>query len=183
VSHHEEECAEVRDETMMARWQPPPENTFKVNWEVGINPKRQQLGVGVIVRDDHGRVHAAMSKTLDTFQEPVIGESLVALHAVEFSRDLGLQDVIFEGDSLQVVKMILDQDESWCRFGQIVADIQTVLGSFRRWEVRHVKRNQNTAAHGLAKESVREKIDRVWMEETPLCIFDTVFSEQFALFV
>jgi hypothetical protein len=62
---------------------------------VGLNPKLQQMGVGVIVRDDHGRVHAAISKTLNTYQEPVVGESLAALQAVEFSRDLGLQDVIF----------------------------------------------------------------------------------------
>jgi hypothetical protein len=79
--------------------------------------------------------------------------------------------------------MILDHDDSWCRFGQIVADIQTVLGSFRSWDFKHVRRAQNSAAHGLAKESVREVIDKVWMEEIPICIFDTIFSEQFALFV
>ena len=91
----------------------------------------------------------------------MIGESLAALQAVEYSRDLGLQEVIFEGDSLQVVNMILAQDESQCRFGQIVADILTILGSFRSWDFQHVRRAQNHAAHGLAKESVREVIDRV----------------------
>jgi ribonuclease HI len=156
---------------------------FKANWDVGVNPQRQLMGVGVIVCDDHGRVHAAVSKTLDTFHEPVLGESFAALHAVEFCRDLGLREVIFEGDSLQVVNMIRDHEESWSRFGQVVADIKTVLGSFRRCDFQHVRRAQNNAAHGLAKESVREVIDRVWMEEIPICILDTVFSEQFALFV
>jgi hypothetical protein len=100
VSHRDEECVEMGAETLLAHWQPPPENMFKVSWDVGFNPQRQQMGVSVIVRDDHGRVHAAVCKTLDTYQEPVIGESLAALQAVEFSRDLGLQDVIFEGDSV-----------------------------------------------------------------------------------
>ena len=102
-----------------------------------------KIWLGFIVHDDHGRVHGAVCKTLDTYQEPVIGDSLAALQAVEFSRDLGLQDVIFEGDSLQVVNMILDHDESWCRFGQIVANIQMVLGSFRSWDFKHVKQAQN----------------------------------------
>jgi ribonuclease HI len=177
VSQCDEERVEMGEDNGMARWQPPPRNMFKANWGVGVNPQRQQMGVGVIVRDDHGRVHAAVSKTLDTFQEPVHGESFAALQVVEFCRDLGLQEVIFEGDSLQVINMILDHEESWCRFGQVIADIKTVLGSFQRWEFKHVRRAQNTAAHGLANESVREVIDRVWMEEIPICILDTVFSE------
>jgi hypothetical protein len=82
-------------EISLARWQPPPQSIFEVNWDVGFNPQLKRMGVGVIVRDDHGRVHAALSKTLNTYQEPVVGETLVALQAVEFSRDLGLQDVIF----------------------------------------------------------------------------------------
>jgi ribonuclease HI len=106
----------------------------------------------------------------------VVGEALAALQAVEFSRDLGLQDVLFEGDSLQVVNMILEPGESWCHYGQIGADIKLLMSSFRSCEIKHVRRTQNRAAHGLAKEAVREVIDRVWMEEIPSCIFDISFS-------
>jgi hypothetical protein len=55
------------------RWQPPPAGMFKINCDVGFNPKLQFMGVGVIVRDEHGRVHAAQSKTLTSYQEPVVG--------------------------------------------------------------------------------------------------------------
>jgi ribonuclease HI len=99
------------------RWQPPPAGMFKINCDVGFNPKLQCMGVGVIVRDEHGRVHAAQSKTLTSYQEPVVGEALAALQAVELSRDLGLQDILLEGDSLQVLTMILEQEDNWCRFG------------------------------------------------------------------
>jgi hypothetical protein len=149
---------------MSVLWQPPPAGIFKVNWDVGFNPKLRRMGVGIIVRDDCGRIHVAQSKTLNSYQEPVVGEALVALQAVEFSRDLGLQDVLFEGDSLQVVNMMLEPGESWCHYGQIGADIKLLMGSFRSCEIKHVRQNQNRAAHGLAKEAVREVIDRVWME-------------------
>jgi hypothetical protein len=81
---------------------------------------------GVIICDDRGRVHAAQSKTLS---------ALVALQGVELSRDLGLQDIHLEGDSLQVVSMIQKQEDSWCRFGQIGVDIKLVLGFFRSWDI------------------------------------------------
>lgn len=171
------------DVESLARWLPPSVGIFKVNWDVGFNPKLLRMGAGVVVRDDHGRVHAAQSKTLSSYQEPMVVEALVALQAVEFSRDLGLQDIILEGDSLQVVNVILEHEDSWCRFGEIEVDIKLVLGSFRSWDIKHVKWSQNNAAHGLAKESVKEVMDKVWMEEIPLCIFNTIFSEQFALFV
>jgi hypothetical protein len=31
-------------------WQPPPASTFKVNWDVGFNPKMKRMRVGIIVR-------------------------------------------------------------------------------------------------------------------------------------
>jgi hypothetical protein len=111
------EHREVSTEISLACWQPPPQSIFKVNWDVGFNPQLKRMGVGVIVRDDHGRVRAAINKTLNTCQESVVRETLVALQAVEFSLYLGLQDAIFEGDSMQVFNMILDHDKSWCRFG------------------------------------------------------------------
>jgi ribonuclease HI len=112
-----------------------------------------------------------------------MGEAFAALQTLEFSRDLDLHYILLEGDSLQVVNMILEQGENWCRYGPVVADIHLILGSFRRWEIVHAKRTQNHAAHGLAKEATREVMDKVWIEEIPLCIYDIILSEQFALFV
>jgi hypothetical protein len=40
--------------------------------------------------------------------------------------------------------------------------------------VRHVKREINIAAHGLAEEAARKSMDKVWLEEVPQCIVDIV---------
>lgn len=39
-------------------------------------------------------------------QEPVTAEAMAALNAVEFVRDLGLQEIILEGGSMIVVKAL-----------------------------------------------------------------------------
>jgi ribonuclease HI len=79
---------------------------YKVNWDVAINSTMRTMGVGIIVRDNRGQVHAASSKTIVSTQEPVVAEAMGALCAAEFIRDLGFQDVDLEGDSLQVVQAI-----------------------------------------------------------------------------
>jgi ribonuclease HI len=74
---------------------------------------------------------------------PFIAEAMGALCALEFSHDLGLQQIILEEDSTQVVQAIITNGSPWCRFGQVIEDIHALLLSFRRWKVEHVKRGLN----------------------------------------
>ena len=53
------------------------------------------------------------------------------------------------------------------RFGHIVDDIKAMLSEFSRWQVAHVRRGANGAAHGLAKLAIRNVLDRVWTVSTP----------------
>jgi hypothetical protein len=43
------------------------------------------------------------------FQETVTVEAIAASYAAEFSRDLGLSYIVFEGDSLQVVNALKEE--------------------------------------------------------------------------
>jgi hypothetical protein len=47
--------------------------------------------------------------------------------------------------------------------------------------VGHVKRRVNEAAHMLAKEALLHEDDRVWLEEVPHSIFNTISLERLAL--
>jgi ribonuclease HI len=123
-----------------------------VNWDAALDSVNRRMGVGILVRDHLGMVIAARSHTLVFLTEPVVAEAIAALHAVEFSRDLGLPRIVLEGDSLQVVTAVQDLRPTWSRYGHITADIRTILKGFRSWQVCHTKRVSNYAAHGLAKK-------------------------------
>jgi hypothetical protein len=56
-----------------------------------------------------------------------------------------------------------------------------VLSSLQSWEVMHVKREANMAAHNLVKEASKSQMDRTWIEDCPLCILDIVNLESLAL--
>jgi ribonuclease HI len=57
---------------------------------------------------EKGLVIAAQSKTINGYEEPVVGEAMAAFCAMEFNRVIGVHDIILEGDSLQVIQAIKD---------------------------------------------------------------------------
>ena len=115
-----------------------------INWDVGLEEKYNRMGVGVIVRDFSGEVIAARSLTIQTKQEPVIGEAMGAIYAAEFIV-IGVQNVILEGDSLLVVKALQDATENLSSYGHLIDDTRWLLRQFRTAEV---KKNANKAAYG-----------------------------------
>jgi hypothetical protein len=60
-----------------------------------------------------------------------------------------------------------------------VDSIKLGLSQLKSWQINHVKRYANSAAHVLAREAIKNVIDRVWVEETPNCIYGIVLGEQF----
>lgn len=84
-------------------WKPLPEGMYKVNWDVDVDKANRWLGIGFIVRDYNDVVIAVRSLSKTGNSKPIAAEALTAFHAVEFSKELGLQHIILEGDALQVV--------------------------------------------------------------------------------
>ena len=83
-------------------------------------------------------VIVAQCKTIPAMYEPITGEAMAALHGAELCRDLGLFDVILEGDSLMVVQAVAASEPSWQRYEQIVDDNKLVMGTLRMWKISYV---------------------------------------------
>lgn len=58
-----------------------------------------------------------------------MAEALITLHAVEFSKEMGFNDIILEGDVLQIVKTVKDLDQNRSNYGHIVEGIKMGLPS------------------------------------------------------
>jgi hypothetical protein len=92
----------------------------------------------------------------------IIAESLVALRAVEFCRNISFLNIILERNSLIVVTALNSMDDNWSRYEQIMHDIDVVLHCFDSWQCCHTKREANKAALRLVEEGVMHDSDRVW---------------------
>ena len=62
--------------------------------------QHRAVGNGVIFRDDMGRVEAALSKRLDAPLGAVEAEAMAYETGLLFAKDIGVQEVVIEGDSL-----------------------------------------------------------------------------------
>jgi ribonuclease HI len=171
----------TRAGTAIVRWVPPPSSFFKINCDVALDNKNGRMGIGLLIRDSKGKVYATASQVVDFIVDPVVGESIAALKVVEFCKNRGLDRIMVEGDSLQVVHSINKPGLNWGKYGHIVADIHEVLRFFRAWKVCHTPREANSAAHMLAKEGIQFVADRVWLDCYPNSIREIVISELLTL--
>lgn len=84
------------------------------------------MGFDLLIRDWKGKVIAAASHVEDFIADPVVGESMTAMKAVEFCKFRRLNRIIVEGHSLQVVNSINKPGLNWCKYGHIAVDIHKV---------------------------------------------------------
>jgi ribonuclease HI len=113
------------------RWLAPLESRAKINCDVALDPKNSRMGFDLLIRDWKGKVIAAAIHVVDFIADPVVGESMAALKAIEFCKFRGLNRIIVEGDSLQVVNSINKPCLNWCKYRHIVVNIHEVLRFFQ----------------------------------------------------
>jgi len=148
-------------------WKKPSEGSWKINWDAAISKEKLKMGVGIVIRDAEGRLVAAKTKTVPYIVDPTAAETMAAWFAVEFGRELGAARVVLEGDSLVVVSGLRTVDPCNRFFGQLIDDIKSSFSHFSAVEVRHVRREANTAAHELAKCAISLLWNNTWVGVCP----------------
>jgi ribonuclease HI len=75
------------------------------------------MGVGAILIDEKGQVVAAMAKVIPHFRDPTVAEAVALWKAVNLCSDIGVSQVEFEGDSLEVVQAVNGESPCWKSYG------------------------------------------------------------------
>ncbi|KAK5774837.1 hypothetical protein PVK06_042699 [Gossypium arboreum] len=85
-------------------------------------------------------------------------EANACLQAIKVRRDLGLNHVIIEGDSLTVIKKVQSQKRDRSEIEPFIFNIKDEKAVFYDCQFQHVRRIANVAAHNRASEGL--KIDK-----------------------
>ncbi|GMP21826.1 hypothetical protein CsSME_00000097 [Camellia sinensis var. sinensis] len=104
-------------------------------------------------------------------------EAFAALVAIQFTLDLGLNNIVFEGDSLMIVRAFHSGSKSLASFGHFVEQAKSLLPEFHSWAIQHVKRERNSVAHCLARMAFALEDFSIWMEDVPLSLRSLVRRE------
>jgi ribonuclease HI len=151
-------------------WQRPPAGALKFNWDAAINKVTKRMGVGIIVRDDGGAVVAVRCASRPHITDPATAEAMAVWMLADFSLTIGHNQIIAEGDSLEVVGALRRDGECCTSYGHIVEEAKELFNMVESWSVQHVGRENNTAAHHLAKHAATREDDQTWVSEFPAFI-------------
>ena len=148
-------------------WQPPHSDHYKLNFDAAIFTDVGCSGVGAIIRNERGEVMLALSAKGPSAQDSEEAEMLACRKALEFAIDVGISDLIIEGDNVSVMRVVASNCLDGSRLGNVLEDIHCLASALRWCSVSCVKRTANSVAHSLARFARNVSDELVWIEDSP----------------
>nr|POE62476.1 hypothetical protein CFP56_59543 [Quercus suber] len=92
-------------------------------------------------------------------------EALACRRAISFALEIGLQEVMFEGDLDTIIRSLNAEPPSMVPFGHIIEDACSIASSLRYHSFSHVKHSGNCVVDKLAKLAKYCNGTQIWMED------------------
>ena len=94
-------------------------------------------------------------------------EAVAAGWALSFALEVGVKRAVLEGDSLIVIKGLIEEERLLVPLGLLVEDAKNLFQRFDELLYSHIKRECNTLAHSTASYAIGIPNFLVWMEDVP----------------
>ena len=94
-------------------------------------------------------------------------EALACQQVVQFALEIGLTQVVVEGDSVIVIKALNNGTCQFTSYGNILGDIRFQSACFQHVEFRYISHVCNSVADALAKKASFVVGLQVWLEVLP----------------
>jgi len=114
----------VRQVNPRTRWQPPPADLMKINFNGAVFSSVNASGIGVVIRNNLGQVIASCSQRLPPVHSSNEVDALAAAKAVSFAAEIGITKAVLEGDSLTIMKALSSDHRSLSSFGLMIDDVK-----------------------------------------------------------
>lgn len=150
-----------------ASWTPPRLHNYKINFNGAIFEKENRAGLGIVIQNHDRLVMASLSEVVQLPSTVIEVETLAVRQAVEFALELGFNNIVLEGDSEVLVKLMNSSSRSLAPFGHIINDIVFLASCFSCFSIAHVRRQCNKVAHLLSRRAIFSSSLSVWIEDIP----------------
>lgn len=98
-----------------------------------------------------------------------------------FVKDVGVQDIILEGDSMIMYRALTELSPPPQSVASIVEGILEIVREFRSVQFSHTRRQGNIPAHILAKQASSIADFTVWIEENSCFIEQALIQDVISL--
>ena len=148
-------------------WLTPPAGRYKLNFDAAMFSDPPFTGYRAVIRNENADVMASFSVRGSKAVDSSEAELLACRRAIQFAIELGITDVVIEGDNAMIMGSIAKKDLSGALLGHIFMDIQALLMELTWFSISSVKREANTVAHSLARYVRHIWEDVFWIEDSP----------------
>ena len=94
-----------------------------------------------------------------------------------FAWDLGLRDIVLEGDSQTVIATIANHDPGPIQVQNLIAGIKSWKSMFSVWQSSFTHRDRNKVVHQMAKYAKHISNCIIWVEDTPPIIASQILLD------
>ncbi|KAK5844651.1 hypothetical protein PVK06_000791 [Gossypium arboreum] len=122
---------------------------------LGTNGCTKATGDRIIVSNSNGEVIGSRFKVHTNICSSFAAEAIACLQAIQVGHELGLKQVIIEGDSLTVIKKVQNPKRDRSEIGPFIFDIKNQKAGFHKCQFQHINRSANITAHNLASEGLK----------------------------
>ena len=133
------------------RWLPLQDQTYKVNVDEAVFTKLKAMGIGVVIRDKEGKFKVALSKKIKLPLGPIEAKAMAVEVGVQFTKDVGIRDVMVEGDSLIMQRALNELAPPPPSVDAVIVGIKVSCADFHHIAFTHMRRQGNNPTHLLAK--------------------------------
>jgi ribonuclease HI len=149
------------------RWKPPDSGFIKINVDAGYNADQKNGSVGVVVRNHEGMLLRATALWFAHAASALILEAEAVRAGIRLAIDMGIQRVIIETDALEVVNLWKEKGTGRSIITSICQEVRELSGFLASFELNHVKRHANEAAHICSHRASPDRRRCLWINFTP----------------
>ncbi|XP_042988658.1 uncharacterized protein LOC122316191 [Carya illinoinensis] len=142
--------------TLNQSWQPLEWPLFKVNFDAAYDKNSNRMGLGIAMRDSEGSLQACLIASKEQFFSAAQAERAALQSAMDMCIEMGMNQVIFEGDAKAVIDAINLKKEDNYWYGQEIDDLQQLLELHPAWRLSFTYRSVNHATHSAARKPLRK---------------------------
>lgn len=154
-----DECAKnnLTSTVMEADWTLPHGNFVKINFDASYDDQTLEAASGVVIRFATRDILASKASFHTGMVSSFAAEAMACLEGVRLGVDLGLIEVLIEGDLRTTISKCQTETKDKSLISAYISDIHHHKLSFRSDRFQHIFRHANKVAHNIAFESFKRK--------------------------
>ncbi|KAA3467328.1 reverse transcriptase [Gossypium australe] len=146
-----------KDLPEVKRWQHPPDQTMKINFDAAYDGKICQSAVGIVARDREGSVLLSLSTFYQQVESAFAAEAIACRTTTQLGIDMQWSKFIIEGDALSIIKNCRTRNRDKSMIGAYIHDIQQLMAKIKSCRFKYIPRAANNLAHTIATETMKGK--------------------------